>query len=103
MNYRRLDYGSSFVARAAVASWDNTPRRLQNAIVFLGGNPRRFSEWLSWALQNSTADRGESLTFVNAWNEWAESAYIEPDLWYGYAYLNAVSRALDMQHAQGSS
>lgn len=98
--YRSLQYGSSFVARAAIPGWDNTPRRLENALVYLGGNPHRFSAWLAWALENSTRQAGESITFLNAWNEWAESSYVEPDRWYGYAYLNAVSRALDRQAAE---
>jgi lipopolysaccharide biosynthesis protein len=70
--------------------WDNTPRRGDAAYVFHGSNPMSFRRWLSKAADAAVAAGDDPLVFVNAWNEWAEGAHLEPDARFGRANLEAV-------------
>lgn len=71
--------------------WDNTARRGHRATVYVGSSARLFGEWAKRMRDRETADRGGAgLVFINAWNEWAEGAYLEPDKTSGHAYLDAL-------------
>ncbi|MFC0512230.1 glycoside hydrolase family 99-like domain-containing protein [Asaia spathodeae] len=82
--------------RTLAPSWDNDPRRQGAGLVLHGSTPRLYEHWLkesiSKALQNPFM--GEPFLCINAWNEWAEGAYLEPDIHFGSAYLNATARAV---------
>lgn len=77
-------------------SWDNDARRQSRATSFMGATPVAFERWINGAVElaNKHPFHGEPLVFINAWNEWAEGAYLEPDVHYGHAMLNAVKRAV---------
>jgi lipopolysaccharide biosynthesis protein len=85
----------SFVRhRGVMPSWDNTARRGVKATVYVGHSPELYRRWLSLACSLEARDRGEhGLVFVNAWNEWAEGAYLEPDQTHGRLYLEATAAA----------
>lgn len=82
----------------AFVDWDNTPRYVRRARLFKGASPERFRYWFS-KLVAATATRPprERIIFVNAWNEWAEGTYLEPDERYGKQYLEAVRDILAAQ------
>jgi hypothetical protein len=79
----------------AFADWDNTPRRKEHALIIHGADPEKFEQYLIKQIGIAKKYQSEFL-FINAWNEWAEGAYLEPDERYGYQYLEAVQRALNM-------
>lgn len=74
--------------------WDNTPRRGDAGLVLDGSTPDLFEGWCRAALERLHPDPDLDFLFVNAWNEWAEGAYLEPDARSGRAYLEALARAV---------
>ncbi len=82
--------------RTAAPSWDNDARRQGSGLVLHGSTPARYEAWLEGLVRQAQAQpfHGEPIVCVNAWNEWAEGAYLEPDLHHGAAYLNATGRAV---------
>ncbi len=79
--------------------WDNTPRKAYSGAAVFDMNPDLYQRWLEGVLQYTKEhnSKNENLVFVNAWNEWAEGAHLEPDNKYGYAYLQATKNALERE------
>ena len=74
--------------------WDNTARN-KNGTIVKGSTPEKFGRYFSQLLEKNSA---LDMVFVNAWNEWAEGAYLEPDERYGYAYLEELKNAIMKDH-----
>ena len=91
------DYGLVTFPGAFV-DWDNTPRYGKRARLFRGASPERFRYWFT-KLVDATATRpvNERYIILNAWNEWAEGTYLEPDERYGFRYLEIVRDTLARQ------
>lgn len=85
------------VHRGTMLAWDNTARRLTDARIFHGATPYGFRRWVRSVLdQDSRHNPGpETLMFINAWNEWAEGTYLEPDQQWGKANLAAIRSAVE--------
>ncbi len=93
-HYAPCDYR---LFRGVNPSWDNEARRRGRGTVFVGSTPAGYRQWLENAIADTLerfTDPSERLVFVNAWNEWAEGAHLEPDDRHGYAYLQATRDAL---------
>jgi lipopolysaccharide biosynthesis protein len=81
-----------FRYRGVMTGWDNTARRDREAFAFHGATPTNFRRWLRAAVDRARAEAltSETAVFINAWNEWAEGSYLEPDRDFGHGWLEAV-------------
>ena len=77
-------YGSAF------PGFDDSPRRVGTVVV--NSSPELFYFYLKSIIQLGI-ERKNEFVFINAWNEWGESMYLEPDEQYGFGYLEAVRKA----------
>ena len=72
--------------------YDDTPRHGKKGSVILGATPEKFGNYITKLLaKNSSNDK--EFTFLNAWNEWGEGMYLEPDEKWGENYLAQIKLA----------
>jgi glycosyltransferase involved in cell wall biosynthesis len=87
VSYRR--YSSVF------PSWDNSPRRGAAGLAVHNSTPESYEAWLRQTIARTRRDDPEHhIVFINAWNEWAEGCYLEPDTNHGRGFLEATARAI---------
>lgn len=84
----------------AFVDWDNTPRKKTKSLVMKGSSPQIFKNNFD-KLYMKSLNSNVPYLFINAWNEWAEGTYLEPDTKNGYGYLEAVSDSV-IKHNKNS-
>ena len=74
-----------------MVNFDNTARRQWQPDLWYGANPYTFRRWLDAAV-SAVADRepDHRVVYINAWNEWAEGAVLEPSQRFGSTFLLAT-------------
>lgn len=77
---------------AGFVKYDDTPRRGKAGVVVTDASPELFEEYL-YKLMKKNSVNNKEITFINAWNEWGEGMYLEPDEEDGYSYLEGVKNA----------
>lgn len=70
--------------------FDHSPRSGANWLIVHGSTPDRWG-MLCGRVVDSIASRKEELLFIKSWNEWGEGNYLEPDMKWGHAYLDAMA------------
>ena len=83
------------IFKGNVIEWDNTPEK-KKSIIYNEYSPLKFYNsnkiLIDWI--NNNLNSKNKFFFINSWNNWLEGSYLEPDENYGYASINALSKAL---------
>lgn len=75
--------------------WDRTPRAGNSEGVYIKATPTSFKKHIQDALNViKNKDVEHQILFLRSWNEWGEGNYVEPDLKYGHAFLDAIKETI---------
>ncbi len=86
--------------------WDSSPRTVQSEVYdsrpgypflpVMEPSPEKFDRALQ-ATREILSSRPEpdQVMFINAWNEWTEGSYLEPDEKHGLAFLEVIKRHVE--------
>lgn len=77
-----------------ITDFDDTPRRGENGTIFVGSSPDKFGNYLD-ALVRKSIEMKNEFVIINAWNEWGEGMYLEPDTVNEFRYLENVKAVMD--------
>ena len=76
----------------AFVDWDNTPRN-KHGLMHSGFTVEKFQKYMTRLISKAKKEN-KAMIFINAWNEWGEGAFLEPDTKYGHQKLDALRTAL---------
>lgn len=90
-----LNYCGKELLAGAFVDFDNTARYGNRAKIFTGVSPDIFERNLLQLARLVKARFENKIILINAWNEWGEGAYLEPDSKRGHAYLEAIRKVVN--------
>ena len=98
-NYFKNILKNFTIYRGIFLEFDNSPKqskRLKQVKIYEEYSPEKFyllnKLLIDWTKKNH--NKNNRFIFINAWNNWLEGTYLEPDTNFGYTSINSFSKAL---------
>lgn len=88
---------NTYFYKSISPSWSNEARRKGNdGYTFSNSSPEIFANWLREILdyEVKVEKKKAPIVFINAWNEWAEAAMIEPSMHIGHNSLKRIAEVV---------
>jgi lipopolysaccharide biosynthesis protein len=86
-------YKNLSVFESAFWGWDNTARYKNTATIYTDMDPEKKEKYLTELLLKAR-DNNSPFVFFNAWNEWSEGSYLEPDMDLGFMNLEIIKKVV---------
>lgn len=87
------------VYESGFSEWDNTPRYNNKAKIFTRPPRENLESYIS-ELYRIASENDSEFVFWNAWNEWSESSYLEPDTKRGFENLEIIKEVFHKKTKQ---
>lgn len=89
-----LDYNETYngkkLWRSCFVGFDNSPRKGKKSLIITGASQSKFGKYLRSLIKKNDRNFDDNFLVVNAWNEWAEGAVLEPTEKDGFGYLEQI-------------
>ena len=91
---KSLSYAKAFESEKTIflgsfTEWDSTTRHGRRGYIINHKNKEEFKDYLNAQFEIASKKKIEYI-FMNAWNEWAEGMYLEPDEENKFYYLETI-------------
>lgn len=87
---RKRTYSGKPIQRGCFVGWDNSARKGKESMIVKDSTPEKFGKYLKLLINNHRKDSDSEFVVINAWNEWSEGAYLEPDEKNKFGYLEKI-------------
>lgn len=95
INYAKKIETEQDIFLGSFTNWDSTPRHSRRGYI-INSTPEQFSCYLKKQKEIISQNNSiKNIVFLNAWNEWGEGMYLEPDKKNGYRYLEKINEITD--------
>lgn len=91
-NIKNFEYNGKKCFLGTCPSWDNTPRRKYKGRLYVSSNDEFYKNLNKICEVYERNNRKDDFVYINAWNEWGEGAYLEPDEKNKFSYLEIIKK-----------